>query len=244
MERDLQLHTKELVLVAGAPGAGKSVFALNLGMSLSKPVLYFAQDSAPSVFARVAALALREEISWIYDSMRHKERKQTIIDRLEGQYTDLFIRAGALTVQAMEDRLIALEEVLGRAPALVIIDNLIDTIVPGHHHQEVGFYASTLNDLKQMSIGHNTCVLALHHVTRRGNEGSNPHGLGTRALKMTDLLYSGEREAEHVLGVYHSQDKTKLFVQILKQRDGDADPEGGLQVPLVWHPTLGSLGSG
>ena len=244
LERDLQLHTKELALVAGAPGAGKSVFALNVGMALDAPVLYLAQDSAPSVFARVAALALGEEISYIYDSMRHAERKQKIVDQLEDAYPDLFIHAGALTVESMEARLIALEEVLGTAPQLVIIDNLIDTIVPGHHHQEIGFYASSLNELKQMAIKHNTCIMALHHVTRRGGESSNPHGLGTRALKMTDLLYSGEREAEHVLGVYHSADKKQLFVQVLKQRDGDADPEGGLEVGLVWHAGLGKLGQG
>lgn len=244
LERAVQLHTKELALVAGAPGAGKSVFALNIAMSLNDPVLYFAQDSAPSVFARVAALALGEEITYIYDSLRHAERKHKIINDLQDEYPDLFIHAGALTVEDMGARLVALEEVLGQAPKLVIIDNLIDTIVPGHHHQEIGFYASTLNGLKQMAIKHNTCIMALHHTTRRGGENSNPHGLGTRALKMTDLLYSGEREAEHVLGVYHSIDKKTLHVQVLKQRDGDADPEGGLEVSLVWHPPLGSLGAG
>lgn len=242
LDRELQLHTKELALVAGAPGAGKSVYALNLAMSLTDPVLYLAQDSAPSVFARVAALALGEEISWIYDSLRHPHRKQQIIDGLADEYPNLFIHAGALTVEGIEDRLVALTEVLGEAPKLVVIDNLIDTVVPGHHHQDVGFYASSLNDLKQMAIRHNSCVLALHHVTRRGSDSSSPHGLGTRALKMTDLLYSGEREAEHVLGVFHSVDKSKLHVQVLKQRDGEADPEGGLSVPLVWHPPLGSLG--
>ena len=58
---------------------------------------------------------------------------------------------------------------------------------------------------------------------------------------MTDLLYSGEREAEHVIGVFHNVEKSNMSIQILKQRDGDADPEGGLFVPLVWHPRMGRL---
>ena len=50
-----------------------------------------------------------------------------------------------------------------------------------------------------------------------------------------------EREAEHVLGIYHDQQKTALHVQILKQRDGEADPEGEMEVSLRWHPSLGRL---
>lgn len=242
--RDLQLHTKELALVAGAPGAGKSVFALNLAVSLKAPVLYLAQDSAPSVYARIAALALGEEISWVYEALRQPHKKQQIIQDLGDAYPNLFIYAGALTVEDMDARLEALTEVLGAAPKLLVIDNLIDTVVPGHHHQDVGFYASSLNLLKQMAIARNVCVLALHHVTRRGGSGGDsPHGLGTRALKMTDLLYSGEREAEHVLGVYHSVNKDRMMVQVLKQRDGQADPEGGFSVGLRWVPKDGALWS-
>ena len=65
LDRDLKLHTKELALVAGAPGAGKSVFAINVAISQDTPVLYLAMDSAPSVYARVAALALGVEIYWV-----------------------------------------------------------------------------------------------------------------------------------------------------------------------------------
>jgi len=241
LDLKLKLHTKELSIVAGAPGAGKSVFALNVAMEMDDPVLYVAQDSAPSVYARSAALALHMEIGTVYDQLREPDTKAELIQELALEKQDLFIHGGALTVDDIESRLIALKEVLGEAPKLVIIDNLIDLIVPGHVHTDAGFYAASLNPLKQIAIKHNTCMLALHHVTRRGSETSNPHGLGTRALKMTDLLYSGEREAEHVIGVFHNVEKSNMSIQILKQRDGDADPEGGLFVPLVWHPRMGRL---
>lgn len=235
LNRDLSIHTKELVLVAGAPGAGKSVFALNVAMSMEEPVLYIAQDSVPSVLARVAALALGVEISWIFDALRIPSKKEEIMNDLADAYPNLFIHSGSVTVEGIEARLEALTEVLGKAPQMVIIDNLIDMQVPGSHHQELGFYAMVLPELKQISHRHNTCIVALHHVTR-------PEGLGTTPLKMTHLLFSGERDAEHVLGIFHGPEKDRMLVQILKQRDGAADPEGGLQVPLVWHPPFGSLG--
>ncbi len=242
LDQDLNLHTRELALVAGAPGAGKSVVALNLAVAQSTPVLYFAMDKATSVYARTAALALGVEIGWVYDQLRDPDSKAEIINSLDDAYPDLFISAGALTVEGISTRLEALKEVLGQAPPLVIIDNLIDMIVPGYNHTDMGFYSSSLNALKQISLDHNVCVLALHHVTRRGGEYSNPHGLGTRALRMTDLLYSGEREAEHVLGVYHTLGMDKIMVQILKQSDGVASPEGELEFGLLWHPKLGKLG--
>jgi len=243
LNNQIDIHTKELVLVAGAPGAGKSVFALNVAVSLDTPVLYVAQDSAPSVLARVAALALGEEISWVYDQLRDPLKKETIVSYLTDSYPNLFIQSGAVTVDTIRSMLEALVEVLGRAPQLVILDNLIDTIVEGYVHTDMGFYSSSLNALKRLSAEFDVCVMALHHVTRRGGEYTNAHGLGTRSLKMTDLLYSGEREAEHVLGVYHTVEKDRLMVQVLKQRDGDSDPEGGLEAGLVWHPRLGKLGS-
>lgn len=242
LDRELKLHTKELAIVAGAPGAGKSVFALNLAVNMRDDVLYLAQDSAPSVNARAVALAAGGEIAWAYDMLRSDTDRLQLQQDMSSALPHLIVNAGALSVGGIEARLVALTEILGHAPKLVIIDNLIDLIVDGHVHTDTGFYAAALNPLKQMAIKHDTCIMALHHVTRKGGEsGTNPHGLGTRPLKMTDLLYSGERESEHVIGVYHDPKKDKLNIQILKQRDGAADPEGGLRVPVTWHPSLGRL---
>jgi len=243
LNRDLKMHTKELVLVAGAPGAGKSVVALNVAVTQDTPVIYFAQDSPLSVKTRWAALTLGVEINWVTDQLRNEDKKPAILAELaESTSPNMFVHEGAITVERIGQWLEALTEILGIAPPLVIIDNLIDLIVPGYSYTDMQFYSHALSELKQMSIKYDVCMMALHHVTRRGGEQNNPHGLGTRALKMTDLLYSGEREAEHVLGVWHSVNKDKLSVQILKQRDGDADPEGGLMTDLLWHPRLGSLG--
>ena len=245
LNRKLRLHTRELAIVSGAPAAGKSVFALNLAMSeelKDKPVLYFAQDSVPSVLGRIAALATNEPIDQTMDRLRDPDKKPELLEELQDVRPNLFIHGGAVRFEDIQLRVEALSEIYGRSPVLVVLDNLIDTIVPGTHHQETGFYATILNQLKQLAQTADTCIVALHHVTRRGgNDGNSPHGLGTRALKMTDLLHGGEREAEHVLGVYHSVAQDRIYVQILKQRDGVADPEGGVYTPLVWQPPMGRL---
>jgi hypothetical protein len=238
----LSFHTKELVVVGAAPAAGKSVLAINMAMQTEEPVLYVAQDSAPSVLARMAALELgipiREAIDLLRDDLDY------VVESMGDRHPLLAIQSGACDLDRIDHMVYAATEWLGRAPELVILDNLINTHVPGHHHQDIGFYATALPRFQQLAIQENLCFIALHHVTRRGNDaGRQVQGLGTRPLNMTDLLYAGEREAEHVLGIYHDQNKTKLNIQILKQRDGDADPEGDLEVSLRWHPELGKLAS-
>lgn len=240
LSRSLQFHTKELVMIAAAPSAGKSVFAVNLALRLDEPVLYVAQDSAPSVLARMAALEMGTTIAEAFDALRSAPER--VAEELEGAHPFLAIQSGPVTLDRMDELVWAAQEWLGRSPAIVVLDNLINTIVPGHHHQDVGFYSTALPRFHDLAHRENTCFIALHHVTRRGNDaGRNVQGLGTRKLNMTDLLYAGEREAEHVLGIYHDHAKTKLNIQILKQRDGDADAEGDLEVSLRWHPEQGRL---
>ncbi len=146
---------------------------------------------------------------------------------------------GAITVDKLDDMLHALTEWIGKAPPVTIIDNLIDLIVPGKSHHETTFYSVALPELKRIALEHDTCIMVLHHVTRGG--GSN-HGRGQSPMAMNDLLYSGEREARHVWGVFNDG-AGQIIIQVLKQQDGQADPDGDLRVPLRWYPKLGKLAS-
>lgn len=242
LNRELSLHTKELVLIAGAPSSGKSVFATNLAMHLSEPVLYISQDSSPSIIARLAALATHRTIADMFDDLRDTERAQELATELEGQRPLLAVQTGAQTLEGISLLVEAAEEWLGLPPPVVILDNLINTVVDGYHYHDTGFYATALPHFQILAEQKNLCFIALHHVTRRGGN-SGKQLLPTQPLNMMDLLYAGERPAEHVLGVHHDQNKTKLFIQLLKQRDGAADSEGGHKVPLLWAPPMGRLTS-
>lgn len=232
----LHLHTKELVVVGAAPGGGKSVFALNLAAHQEGGVLYLAQDSAPSVLSRAAALHTNMTIDRAQEYLRDPGWKEELLDMVDGAYPNIYFQARTQTLEEIEARLVALTEVDGEAPKLVVIDNLNDLTVPGYVHTELGFYAASLNPLKQMAIKHNTCIMALHHVTR-----SDGHGTGQQRLTMTDMMFTGEREAEHVLGIYYNSEKTKMYLQILKQRDGEADSNGNLRLTLSWQADKGRL---
>ena len=236
----LSLHTKELVILAGAPSGGKSVVACNLAMQLSEPVLYLAQDSSPSVIARLTALATRRDVADVLNALRDPEAMEKMAEKISGKRPLLALQTGAQPIERVAHLVDAAAEWLGYPPPIVIIDNLKDLIVKGYHHQDSGFYATALPVLKQVAHDFNTCIIALHHVTRRAG-ANGAILLPTSSPSLMDLLHAGEREAEHVVGVYHDHHKTRLNLTILKQRDGEADSSGGLAVRMLWHTEQGRL---
>ncbi len=238
------LRTNELVILAGAPGGGKSMVAVNMAMEMQYPILYFAQDSPNSILARMGAIATGRKTSEVASAFEDPEVRGRLAHRLEGHQNPMLIfNRGAVTIDQLEQKVHAMREWAGMYPPLVFIDNLIDMIVPGVTHTETTFYATILPQLKQMCNENDMTIIGLHHVTRGGGSETS-HGTGTRPIKMNDLLFAGEREARHVWGVFHpAADEHQLQLQILKQQDGPADPDGGLRVGLRWFPEHGRITS-
>lgn len=148
----------------------------------------------------------------------------------------LVVDGGRRTIAEIGHRIVAMQEVWGVTPHIVVIDNLIDLDVEGKHHQETGFYAEALTSLKATANHYDVNIMALHHVLKSGDKG-----LGIHPITMGDLLHGGEREARHVLGIFHTPDQRTMNVQILKAQDGRSDPEGGLFISLRWLPEMGAL---
>lgn len=219
-------------MLGGAPGGGKSLFALNWAWKTEDPLLYLAQDSPRSVLRRLTALALGQRVSAITED--DIEYWASRVHDL-GKRQELVVATGAQTVEEIGAKITALTEWLMEPPTLVVIDNLFDMRSEGNSYMSNEFYADLLPNLKQLAIERDVGLLILHHVTR-GDE----HGLGTEPLRLKDLLFAGEREAGHVWGIYRPYDKV-VNIQVLKNRDGAADPRGKLYVSLDWQPESGTL---
>lgn len=234
----VNFNTRELMLVAGAPGSGKSTFAVAWASKIEQPVLYLTQDSPVSVYTRLAALTLNEPIATIRKKMQEggAMRESIVAEVRKRERRTLVVEGGRRTPTEIGRRIMALTEWMGQPPALVVLDNLIDLDVEGASHAENTFYAQGLTKLKTIVNTLDVGMLVLHHSLKNETVGT-----GVAPLKMTDLLFGGDREARHVLGVHHDEDTTKITVQILKQQDGPASPTGKLYVNLAWVPETGSL---
>jgi RecA-family ATPase len=231
------VRTGELIVVAGGPGGGKSTLAVNIAQQVEYPVLYIAQDQPASVLSRIVALELGHKTASVAARLNDPEQRGKVQAGLRVRDT-LILETGSVTSERVESCALALKEWLGQAPPLIIIDNLIDMTVEGHNFHEAGFYAEVLPQLKQISQRLPAAIMVLHHVTRSGD--GKKHGLGNQPMKMSDLLYAGERTARHVWGCY-TQDDTEMRVQILKNQEGPADPSGDMFIGLRWVPAYTKL---
>ena len=234
----VKLHTKEIAIVGGAPGSGKSLIAINLAMQVDYPVLYIAQDTPASVVARMVSIEKGWELEKSMRELHSGKSGDMLAGLMKEKHPNIIIERRPVTVTRVEEMLDALEEWHGESPPLVVVDNLIDMRVEGSTHADMSFFTKTLPELKFLANEKNTCIMLLHHVIRRGeNSGS---GRGTAPLTLNDLYFAGEREARLVLGVYNNGVDT-LHVQVLKQQDGAASADGNIAVDLRWTPRLARL---
>ena len=234
----VKMHTKEIVIVGGAPGSGKSLIAINLAMAVDYPVLYIAQDTPASVVARMVSIEKGWDLEKSMKELFSGAAADSLSATMREKHSNIVIERRPVSVERIENMLDAYEEWWGYPPPLVVVDNLIDMRVEGSTHADMSFFTKTLPELKFLANEKNTCIMLLHHVVRRGE--NNQAGRGTAPLTLNDLYFAGEREARLVLGVYNNGEDA-LHVQVLKQQDGRSSADGNISVDLKWTPRMARL---
>jgi len=205
-----------LVNVLAEPGVGKSALALNWCVQAEQPTCLLSLDTdlatqairMASILSEVPMVKVKQDpIVWA-DYLDHKAN---------------YVRAYDLPLESREmfGLLEAETEYWGAPPALTIVDNIGNMVREGSFED----YRRTFADLHRLARVADTCVVVLHHVKRTTGTGKKP--------TMTAGLYSGEQEAEIVLGLWSDRPEL-LNVSILKNRSGDADSSGALSAPLKW----------
>ena len=193
---------------------GKSALALNWALGINSPSLLVSLDTDLTTQAtRAAAIHSGRPMTEI------KQAPKAWSLYLERQAER--VRAYDISVQAKDilGLVNAETEYWGVAPELTIIDNISNLIREGDYQE----YRKLFVDLHRIARLGDTFILALHHVNRGPGPGA--------PLKLTDGQFSGEQEAEVVLGLW-TKTEGFLNVSILKNRSGKADPTGQLYATL------------
>ena len=217
----------EFVIVAAGEADGKSTLATNLAVHM--PSLYVAQDNPDHVSIRLAALMLDITTKECEELATSDPRTLSMLLEEVGNHR-LLVQKGEVSPEGFRSKVEAYTEFVGHPPNVVVVDNLIDMVVAGHTYHENTFYAKIFPALKQIASDCKTVVIGLHHL-KRGLEWP-PTSQG--------MLYGGERAAAHVWAVRVDAGQF-MDVAILKQRQGEADRNGQLQVTLDWYPEYGRI---
>lgn len=214
-------------MVAGPPGAGKSVFALVASLRLAAkgtPVLYISADSNEATMAaRAAACVTGHPVDTVAKTIEvglwaeeYGGRLAQLPIRFEYDDTDP-------SINDIANGLTAFLEVWGEAPHLIVLDNLMN--MSSDDSNEWQGMRNAVKQLHYIARKSKACVLVLHHTSEQDSsyvESAPPRSAiqGKVSQLPALILTVANREGE-------------LFVGVVKNRHGPADVAAKQPVRMI-----------
>lgn len=153
-------------MIAGQPGAGKSLLALWLAVAWAEEGLrgiYFSADSAElgqasrALAMTMANLSVQEAERLLKDEDPHAFEWMTKLNNLCWSFED------DLSYDNINEEVQAFVELWGSFPDFVIVDNLTD--VEGQSEDEGGSLRRSMKALVQLARATDSATLVLHHTS-------------------------------------------------------------------------------
>jgi KaiC/GvpD/RAD55 family RecA-like ATPase len=166
-------------MVAAAPNAGKSMFALVYAIKAGVPTLFFSADTdTTTVMMRAAAhVSGHSQISVENNLAKDSHYYDSRFEKL-GHIKWVFDSSPSIDDLELEIR--AYVELYGHAPELIVIDNLMN--VTAETDNEWAGLRAIMMELHDMARKTEACVLVLHHVSEQSEYGSPSNPPHRRAI--------------------------------------------------------------
>jgi hypothetical protein len=227
-ERGTQFVRGELVLIASAPGIGKSIFTLTEVMKSQATTFYQSCDSdAFTQLTRGVAIATNCPI---------ERAKETVLSGELGAagkaLAESPVRFNFRASPSVDDLILSLDgylEVYGAYPEIVVVDNITNLRTDNDDGDPFSGLEGLLDFLHDVARETQACVIGLHHVTGPYNDGDKPiplSGLKNQVGRVPEVVLTLHRR----MGDSWATDR--LCVSTVKNRNGSADPSGNTYVEL------------
>lgn len=243
--KDLKLHQiqfrrGQVCMVAAAPNAGKSMFALVYAIRANVPTLFFSADTD------ISTVALRVAAATSGHTQVTAENNLNIDPNYYRKYLDRvsniqWVFDSSPNLDDLEMEIKAYVELYGIYPELIVIDNLMNVVAESDN--EWAGLRDIMMNLHDMARKTEACVLVLHHVSEASEYGSPTMPPPRRAIhgKVSQLpaviLTLGYDPAQGFLRVApvknrfgpHYADASQwasLFVSFASCSIGDSDAQG------------------
>ncbi len=238
--KQIKFRRGQVCMVAAAPNAGKSMFALIYAIRANVPTLFFSADTdTTTVMMRAAAhLSGHSQVlveSNLASNTHYYDQHLPRLNNIK------WVFDSSPSIDDLELEIRAYVELYGEAPELIVIDNLMN-VVAETDNEWAGLRAIMM-ELHDMARKTEACVLVLHHVSEQSEYGSTHNPPARRAIhgKVSQLpaliLTLGYNPADHILKVAavknrfgpHTADGTDhaaLFTNYAACQINDADAYG------------------
>lgn len=166
---NVKFRRGQVCMVAAAPNAGKSMFALVYAIKANIPTLFFSADTdTATVMIRTAAHLSGHTQLTVENHLRNNPRYYQ--DYLAGMQNIQWVFDSSPSLDDIEMEIKAYIELYGIAPELIVIDNLMN--VAAETDNEWAGLRAIMMELHDMARKTEACVLVLHHVSEQSEYGS------------------------------------------------------------------------
>ena len=177
--KEIKFRRGQVCMVAAAPNAGKSMFALIYAIKAKVPTLFFSADTdTTTVMMRAAAHTSGHSQVTVESNLATDSHYYDHHFKKFGHIKWVFDSSPSLDDIEMEIR--AYVELYGQAPELIVIDNLMN--VAAETDNEWAGLRAIMMELHDMARKTEACVLVLHHVSEQSEYGSPTKPPARRAI--------------------------------------------------------------
>ncbi len=239
-EVNVKFRRGQVCMVAVAPNAGKSMFALVYAIKANIPTLFFSADTdTATVMIRTAAhLSGHSQLTVETNLQKNTRHYQEYLSKMQNIQ---WVFDSSPSLDDIEMEIKAYIELYGIAPELIVIDNLMN--VAAETDNEWAGLRAIMMELHDMARKTEACVLVLHHVSEQSEYGSPTMPPPRRAIhgKVSQLpaiiLTLGYDPSQGMLRVAavknrfgpHYADASRwatLFTNFAACQIGDSDSQG------------------
>jgi predicted ATP-dependent serine protease len=239
-EVNVKFRRGQVCMVAAAPNAGKSMFALVYAIKANIPTLFFSADTdTATVMIRTAAhLSGHSQLTVETNLQKNTRHYQEYLSKMQNIQ---WVFDSSPSLDDIEMEIKAYIELYGIAPELIVIDNLMN--VAAETDNEWAGLRAIMMELHDMARKTEACVLVLHHVSEQSEYGSPTMPPPRRAIhgKVSQLpaiiLTLGYDPSQGMLRVAavknrfgpHYADASRwatLFTNFAACQIGDSDSQG------------------
>lgn len=175
----IKFRRGQVCMVAAAPNAGKSMFALIYAIRAKVPTLFFSADTdTATVMIRAASALSGHGQTSVEANLQNNPRAYR--DELAGMNHIQWVFDSSPSLDDIELEVKAYVELYGIAPELIVIDNLMNVVA--EHENEWAGLRQIMMELHDMARKTEACVMVLHHVSEASEYGDTTKPPARRAI--------------------------------------------------------------
>ena len=177
--KQIKFRRGQVCMVAAAPNAGKSMFALIYAVKAKVPTLFFSADTdTATVMMRAAShLSGHEQLLVESNLLSNRHYYDKYLSEMESIQ---FVFDSSPSLDDIELEIKAYVELFGIPPELIVVDNLMN-VVSESDNEWAGLRAIMV-EFHDMARKTEACVLVLHHVSEQTEYGKTTEPPARRAI--------------------------------------------------------------